>query len=261
MSMEPDRDQVFQYATFGVLGLTVVICLCYGLIFFNPNLNFMPGLKPVIPTVTVAALSLPATWTPTATQTSTQTPTNTPTRTRTPTSTKTLVPTNTPTATRTATRVPTKRPATARPPAPPAPSATPLPPPTLAPAPTTFPFAYKYFGNKCEHSGGVFLHVIVYSNYQDPGSLQSGVRTRLSFSSDPYAPSIQTVPTSGNGDATYVMSGNGVAPAVGTYYAWLVNGKGDPISNVSEPITVNGFKPNNSAACWQGWFYFAGGVQ
>ena len=53
MSFEPDRDQTFRYATFGVLGLTVVICLCYGLIFLNPNLNFMPGLKPIIPTVTV----------------------------------------------------------------------------------------------------------------------------------------------------------------------------------------------------------------
>jgi hypothetical protein len=132
VSIEPDRDQFFQYATYGVVGLTLVICLCYSLVFLNPRVNPIGALQP--PTVTVVAkvFELPPTWTPTATVM----PTDTPTDTLTEVPTLTPLPTNTPrpTATQTSTRVPpTRVPPTRRPPAPP-PPAPPLPSPIPAAA-------------------------------------------------------------------------------------------------------------------------------
>jgi hypothetical protein len=132
--IEPDRDQFFQYATFAVIGVTLVICLCYGLIFLNPHV--LPGaLQPAEPTVAVAVFQLPPTWTPTATQSPTPTNTNTPTDipTNTPTNTPVLTATPRPTATFTATPMPPTLPPTPRPvikpppPPPPAPTATPRP--------------------------------------------------------------------------------------------------------------------------------------
>ncbi len=135
MSIEPDRDQFFQYATYAVAGLTLVICLCYGLIFLNPRVNPIGALQPVVPTAQVSKFELPPTWTPTATIAPTDTPTPEPTGTATPVPPNTAVPTFTPLPTNTriptrvpATRVPATRvPATPRPPAPPA---TPIPPPS-----------------------------------------------------------------------------------------------------------------------------------
>lgn len=96
MSIEPDRDQFFQYATFGVLGLTLVVCLCYALIFINPRANVIAALQPPTSTVAVQALQFPATWTPTATRTATRTFTPEPTSTATPIPSKTPLPTWTP---------------------------------------------------------------------------------------------------------------------------------------------------------------------
>jgi hypothetical protein len=89
VSIEPERDQVFQYATFGVLGLTLLICACYGLVFVNPSVNPLRSLRPPTTPQLLALQQLPATWTPTPL------PTNTPTATRTATPTET--PTETPT--------------------------------------------------------------------------------------------------------------------------------------------------------------------
>ncbi len=83
MSIEPERDHFFQYATFGVAGAILVVCLCYALIFMNPRVNPIGALRPPLPTE--AAFSLPPTWTPTATGTPTATETER--ATRTPTST------------------------------------------------------------------------------------------------------------------------------------------------------------------------------
>jgi hypothetical protein len=126
VSIEPERDQFFQYATFGIVGLILIICAFFGLVFVNPARNPIVALRPPtnIPEE-LAFQQLPSTWTPTPlpTNTPTNTPTDTPTNTatNTPTSTPTNTPTltstptltNTPLPTATFTRLPT---ATARPP-------------------------------------------------------------------------------------------------------------------------------------------------
>ena len=87
------------------LGLTIVMVLCYGMIFFVPNVIFNPfppydlALITLEPTATPAPTEIP-TWTPTPPVTippSPTRPTETPTRTRTPRPTRTPLPTETPT--------------------------------------------------------------------------------------------------------------------------------------------------------------------
>ncbi len=95
MSIEPEREEFFQYATFGVLGLLLVVCLCYGLLFINPYVNPIQAMRPATPTLRVSVFSFPPTWTPTSTGTPTNTPTNMPTSTPTSTATNTPLPTNT----------------------------------------------------------------------------------------------------------------------------------------------------------------------
>jgi len=94
--------------TLVLLGLTIFMLLCYGVIFIIPSVPFNP-LPPyavgvvytIAPTLTPAP-TLPATWTPTPAQTIRPTvprPTNTPEPTRTPRPTRTPLPTETPTPT------------------------------------------------------------------------------------------------------------------------------------------------------------------
>jgi hypothetical protein len=120
VSIEPERNQIFQYATFAVVGLTLIVCAFYGLVFVNPARNPIASLRPATTTPEELGLQeFPATWTPvptsTPTATASATPTNTPTNTRTntPTATRTPTFTNTPLATATFTPLPA---ATARPP-------------------------------------------------------------------------------------------------------------------------------------------------
>ncbi len=139
MGFEPDRDRFFQYSTFILVGLTALVCACYALLYFNPNVNPIAAFRPETPTPNLNVVALPATWTPTSTATATNTPLPTATFTATPpisnTPTETLVPTLLPTPTifylvvtgQPPTRLPTRRPVTAAPPAPPQPP--PLPPP------------------------------------------------------------------------------------------------------------------------------------
>ncbi len=185
MSIEPDREQIFQYATFGVIGLTVVICLCFGLIFFNPALNPIAALRPLQFTPTIAAIALPATWTPTRTYT----PTNTPTFT--PTSTPTAVPTNTPIPTNTVpptlTPLPTRPPATARPTQrPPGPG----PQPTARPA-TATPYVanQRFIGIKkveLRNCNQWFIHGTVWQYGQNNGFM-TGTLVQLWVNGAPHA--------------------------------------------------------------------------
>lgn len=105
MVFESEQDRFFQFATFTVVGLTVLVCLCYALIFFNPRLNPIAALRPLTPTPRQEIVTLPPTWTPTFTLTPTSTPT--PTLTFTPSHTPTETPTSTPTPTETPTFLPT----------------------------------------------------------------------------------------------------------------------------------------------------------
>jgi len=103
VGFEPERDRFFRYGTFVMMGVTILVCLCYTLLFFNPRVNPVSAFRPETPTQDLRVAELPSTWTPTwtpiNTNTPTFTPTFTPTRTFTPTPTETQVPTDVPTPT------------------------------------------------------------------------------------------------------------------------------------------------------------------
>ena len=183
MSIEPDRDQFFQYATFAVIGLTLMVCLCYGAIFLNPRANFLTAFQPFTATPNNSVLELPATWTPTLTTTPTPTATSTPTDTPTNTPTKTPIPSNTPLPT--PTRVPTRAP-TAQPYVPP-PAATPVPyvPPTLIPSVRYTAIKYQTSRN----CGTWYLQGTVWQNGEG-SSVISGVRVRAMITGGGYRDAI-----------------------------------------------------------------------
>jgi hypothetical protein len=132
------NDRAALLATLVLLVLTVMTCLCYLTIFFNPRMPLNPfppppggGPQSGSPTPTSqggAAPTFPPTWTPTATATPTDTPT--------PTYTPTVTPTPTHTPTATVPPTPTKRP-------PPPPTAT----ATNTPVPSPTPLPYTQLGN------------------------------------------------------------------------------------------------------------------
>ncbi len=170
------------------------------------------------------------------------------------------------------TQAPTRRP-TARPAAPTQP---PAPQPTAPPAATTNPFKYSFFpascntddpaicnvqnGVKCEHSGGHHVDVLVYANFKDPGSALAGVKVRYSFS--PGGPLIDPDEvTDGGGKASKTFSTVTDSPKKGivTYYVWLIDNSGNPISPYSPPIPINDKKEDQPDTCWVGTVAFAGG--
>jgi hypothetical protein len=187
VGFEPDRDRFFQYATFVTLGLTVLVCACYALLFFNPRVNPIAGLRPETGTPNLSVAELPATWTPTntptATSTATSTPTFTPTNTLTPTPLDTFTPTFIPTPTifyiivtgvpptrLPATRVPTPRPAV---PGPPPPAPLPTQPPT-----PQFEFRLGRNVDRAPNCGTWYVAGTVYSD-QAGSSRIDGVLVRV----------------------------------------------------------------------------------
>lgn len=150
MGFEPDRDRFFQYATFVTIGLTLLVCACYALLFFNPRANLIAALRPETPTPDLSIAELPATWTPTASPTVTPTPTFTPSFTPTSTGTATPVDTDTPTFVPTptifyivVTGIPTVAPPTLRPPTRRPATAAPAPLPTQPPVPPPPQFEFR----------------------------------------------------------------------------------------------------------------------
>ncbi len=248
MSIEPDREQFFQYATFGVAGLTIVVCLCYGLIFANPNLNFISSLRPVVPTATVAALAFPATWTPTLTRTPTKTPTAMPTDLPTDTPTITPIPSKTRPGIPTFTPIPPLPPATSRPPG---------PAPTIRP-PTAIPrWAYAAKVQKCNHSGGTYVEGTVFLNWAGQG-VQNGLRIRVSNSPGGAAIAPDSITGSLAGRAGYytiALNSDGAKP--GTWYVWVVGANGSPASDPQAGrFTTNNWGPNTAGSCWQQYVDF-----
>ncbi len=229
--MQTAAEEFYQIATLVVVVLIVLACMGLALIFINPQVALNP-LKPPIPTTTLVILALPPTWTPT--------PTNTPTRTPTPTSTFTPtftpIPTNTPTNTPipTLTRRPTPR-------------------PTRPPTPIPSPYIYQVVYNHCEHSGGTFIDAYAINGQGE----EAGVQIRLG--TQPGGGEIQTLTTGSGptpGKVTFVLSGSGPRP--GTWYVWVVNSSGGPISNPSAGRVVtndirNGDDP---ASCWRDEIHF-----
>ncbi len=239
--MDDFREEPYQIATLVVVVVTVLVCMCYLLIFINPQVSLNP-FKPPIDTPTLVAFGLQATWTPTptVTPTSTGTPTSTPTITSTP------LPTNTPTNTpvpATATPLPT---ATRR-----IPTAT-RRPPTPPPAPAS-PYVYNVVRQGCSHAGGTFIEGTVWGS--SGGNPQAGMRVALSSGPGPGRGDIYYVTSGqqGRSDGYYlhVINANGAAP--GTYYVWVADANGNPLSdpNQAQVITNNIRNGDDPAACWR----------
>jgi hypothetical protein len=163
--MENVREEGYQIATLVVVVVTVLVCMCYLLIFVNPQVALNP-FKPPLATPTAVALGLQRTWTPTFTSTPTQTltPTLTPTPTRTPTVTPT--PTKTPIV---PTATTTRRP----------PTRTPLPP--TAPPTPVYDFRLGRAVEEHENCGTWYLSGTVWNSADPNQGTRSGVLVRVWF--------------------------------------------------------------------------------
>ena len=220
-----DHSDSFQIPTLIVVGIILIVCMCYALIFVNPQVTLNP-FKPILPSPTVLALVLPPTWTLTPTDTPTPTFTVTPTFTPTSTPTATDTPTNTTVPTVTRTRTPR--------------------PPTIAPS----PFSYRTVLKECSHSGGTFIEGTVF--LRDPGEPDSNAR--VAFGSTPgNADSILPTGTQGRSSGYYnhVLRADGPLP--GTFFVWVVDGSGRAISDPNTGrVQTNGIRnPDDAGACWR----------
>lgn len=242
--MDDIREEPYQIATLVVVVVTALVCMCYLLIFINPQVSLNP-FKPPLATMTPVAFGLQATWTPTRTMTPlpTETPTNTPTITLTP------LPTNTATAT-SIPRTPTLPPTATRP----RPTSTRRPTaPPAAPAPQPSGYAYSVSRQGCFHSGGTFIEGTVWGN--SGGNPQSGVRVYLGAGPGPDKGDNYVVLTGTQGTSAgyynHVIRANGAAP--GNYYVWVGDPNGKPLSDPNQGLVRtndirNGDDPN---ACWR----------
>jgi hypothetical protein len=234
--MQSQSDDTFQIATLVVGTLIAVVIIFYLIVFINPRVAFNPFKPPTTPTAVALAPTLPPTWTPTSSPTQTWTPTVTPTFT--PPSTATSIPTRPPTA---------------------VPSATPRPP-TRTPAPissppTPIPSRYAYRAVfQCEHSGGIYVK----GNAIGGGE---GLRVRLATSADPAAvidggEQYLKVQPDGKWGYSFTLKAIGAFDTVATWYIWLVDGAGNPVSDPNFHFQTNNFPPDNPLACWQAFIDF-----
>lgn len=236
--MDTVNEEFYQIATLVVVVVTVLVCMCYLLIFINPQIALNP-LKPSTLTPTFVALGLQPTWTATATLTAT--PTWTPTLT--PSVTPTTLATNTPSPTRI---VPTRTATRPRPTRPPA-------PPTAVPAPVST-FAYNTLRQGCFHAGGTFIEGTVWAG--SGGSPVAGVRVAMGSGPGPSYGGVyyQTTGNQGKSDGYYVfiIRENGAAP--GNYYLWVADGSGNPLSDPNAGrVTTNDIKSGDDPnSCWRG---------
>jgi len=220
-----ETQEGFQIATLVVVVMIVLVVMYYLMIFINPQVAMNPLKPPVSPTATRPGL--PPTWTPTPTFTPTNTPTATPTFTATPTETPTSTPTNTPIATATRTRPPRTN--------------TPKPP-------TPSPFLYSVIRGGCFHSGGTYIEGFV----TNASGEEAGVRVRLGTS--PGGGEIATIITGSDrspGHYTFVIRAQGAQP--GTWYVWIVDATGKPLSdpNAGRVVTNDIRNPDDPNACWR----------
>lgn len=235
-----DSEEKYQIATLIVWTLTGLVIFFYALIFINPRVAFNP-FKPPLPTATLlAALStLPPTWTPPAPSS----PIPTATLTEIPTATRVILPAPTlapaaATATPTLTATPTARPPTR------------TPAPTLAVPPTPIPSPYAYRARlSCSHSGSTQIKGSVSSG----GQPQEGVRVRVATS-----PDVATVVEEqftrrqfdGSAGYAFVLRATGAFDPPATWYVWLVDGAGNPLSDPNFHFQTNNFPYDNPLACW-----------
>lgn len=244
MPPQSDSEEKFHIAALVVWTITGLVILFYTIIFINPRVAFNP-FKPPLPTSTLLARlsTLPPTWTPTAissptaTPTPSTTPTITATRTRVIPPTPTLAPstaTLTPSATWTVTpRPPTRTPA----------------PTTVAP-PTAIPSAYAYRATlNCSHSGGTQIKGTVSSG----GQPQEGVRVRVATSPDA-ATVIEEQFTrrqpDGSAGYAFILKAIGAFDPPATWYVWIVDGTGQPLSDPNFHFRTNNYPPEHPLTCW-----------
>lgn len=255
MGFEPDRDRFFQYATFITLGLTLLVCVCYALLFLNPRVNPIAALRPETPTPNLNVAELPATWTPTFTFTPTNTRTATATFTATPTFSPTPLDTLTPTFIPTPTifyRVVTGEPPTRAPTRVPPAATNPPPPPTVA-QPTAVPapaFNFAPVKQGCFHSGQTFVEGTIYSDSAGSGVVD-GARVRLSSSSG--GESIADDISGSHGRPGYfVIFLNTDGARDGNWFTWIVNGDGSIGSNPNAGnFQTNSLGAGDGGACWR----------
>lgn len=231
--MDSINEEFYQIATLVVVVVTVLICMCYLLIFVNPQIALNP-FKPSTTTPTFVAVGLQPTWT--TTPTSTSTPTLRPTLT--PTATPTALPTNTPTNTPfIPTRAPTRRPPTRVPAPPPAPTST---------------FVYNTVRQGCYHAGGTFIEGTVWN----AGNPQGGIRVAMGSGPGPTFGGVYYLTTGNQGKSDgyydFTIRDNGASP--GNYYVWVADGNGNPLSDPNAGrITTNNIRNGDDPnACWRG---------
>lgn len=150
---------------------------------------------------------------------------------------------------------PTKKPA-AKPTNPPAPQPTNPPPP---PQPTKSPYKYSFIRSTCEHSGGVHIFVVVFSDYKNPSSQLAGARVIASYAPDSPAFGDTVGETNSDGVFDYVMSPDSAPPWKGTVYAWVVDRNNTRISEIGGPVELNGKHQDEPDTCWIAKFFFAAG--
>lgn len=220
-----DNSDSFQIPTLIVIGIIVIVCLFYGMIFANPQVPLNP-FKPLVPTPTVIAFVFPPTNTPVPTNTSTATVTftNTPPPTLTPTVTDTPTFTRVPTVTRT--RTPR--------------------PPTAAPS----PFSYNARFQGCFHSGQTFIEGTVYRTAA--GDREQGSRIALGSGPGPGTGDVYYVTSNENGYYVHMINAGG--PTAGTFFVWIADGSGRAISdpNAGRVQTNTIRNPDDPGACWRG---------
>jgi hypothetical protein len=245
MSLQTDPEEKYHIATLVVWTLTGLVILFYTIIFINPRVAFNP-FKPPLPTSTLLAVLtiLPPTWTPTVT--SAPTPSATPTLA--PTATRVIAAPTLPPPT--ATTLPTLTPsATPRPPTPTR-TATATPLPTSVASPTIAMSTYPYRPVlSCSHSGGTQIKGTVSSG----GQSQEGVRVRVATSPD-VATVIEEQFTrrqpDGSAGYAFILKAIGAFDPPATWYVWIVDGTGNPLSDPNFHFQTNNYPPDNPLACW-----------
>lgn len=133
------------------------------------------------------------------------------------------------------------------------------PQPTAPPQPTKSAFKYSFVKSTCEHSGGVHVFVVVFSDYHNPDSQQAGARVIASYAPDSPAFGDTVGETNGDGAFDYVMSQDNTPPWTGTVYAWVVDKNNTRISDIGGPVQINGKNEDAPDTCWIAKFYFAAG--
>jgi hypothetical protein len=230
-----------------VTTLIGLVLIFYTLIFINPRIAFNP-FKPPLPTPEmISALPvLPATWTPTTT------PMPSATATALPPATATLVVQPLPSPTQgpinTLVIIPT---ATLRPP-----TRTPTPinttAPTIAATATAASSPYSYRATlNCSHSGGTQIKGTVTNG----GTPQEGARIRVATGPDASAvieggEQVTRRQPDGSAGYAFVLMPIGAFDSPATWYIWIVDGAGVPLSDPNFHFQTNNFPRDNSLACW-----------